>query len=72
MEGRKRLLSKYKVSETIIESNFDENDNHDAPFVFSAKFWADPSLVSIESLKKLNFSASLQIKKKKISEEKRG
>lgn len=46
MEGHS-LLSKFKLSEIKIESNIDENKNHDEPFVFSAKFWADPSLVSI-------------------------
>lgn len=47
MEGHKRLLSKYELPEIKIESNIDENENRDSTFVFSAKFWDDPSLVSI-------------------------
>lgn len=43
-----RLLSKFKLSEVKIDTDFDESEkSHDAPFVFSAKFWADPSLVSV-------------------------
>lgn len=49
MEDHMGLLSKYKLSEIQIESNFNENESHHAPYVFSAKFWSDPSLVSIIS-----------------------
>lgn len=59
------LLSKFKVSEIKIDSNFDEKDNHDEPFVFSAKFWADPSLVSIKSLSKKNWTLVKLYKLKK-------
>lgn len=41
-----RLLSKYELPEIKIGSN-DEKVHHDSPFVFSEKFWDDPSLVSI-------------------------
>ncbi|XP_037028664.1 uncharacterized protein LOC119068907 [Bradysia coprophila] len=45
MDVHKSLLGKFKLSEVKIDPIFDEKGkSHDAPPVFSAKFWADPSL----------------------------
>lgn len=48
MDVHKSLLGKFKLSEVKVDPIFDEKGkSHDAPPVFSAKFWADPSLVSV-------------------------
>lgn len=55
MESHTSLLSDYELPEIKIVSNSDEKASNDSPFVFSATFWGDPSLVSVKTI---NVSAS--------------